>query len=710
MTDTAKYTEDQLRFALAMNRGIQMLDPSTERGKKVSDEFAKLFTPTANHTTSPDGVLYHIHQGLFEDWRQRDPQCVLTATVSDSTKRGKVSEILKDFLWNAETGLLDKNNYPASLHPDGLERKLANFHQTIAQLSPFSYGNRLTAEFFLTALFDQAIMKELYPQGIDFRRLTAEDRNILRNPKSSAEEMLNAFRHAMDAELTPKLSNTRNSFGTWNESKTEISGIPFLAYQEGDQTYVVTVNGGLVPKEKVETAMIKHRANDALMADFPPLQAEKFLQDIVEETPQNKEVLAKLREFRARESIDGIPITEKNAAPLCCLDINILTGLRPTSNTRLEALFKEVAPSLKFPFDLAGDDNLRDQMQAAAGEGTRLARSVEIAYERISYLKPQMEKARDGVFADKSPSNTLEFMMSMGGGGSGKTAAKDVISAATDGNFVEASLDAFRSYSDLYTLLLAADHHADDYTLVQGIAGNLRDWVKDKALEEKYNLLYDGTGIDYAGRYDKITAEFKKNGYNTRLCAVDSSMPDAIRNVKGRYDREGRALLWPVVTGKHANFPDSFTAAVADKNLDHVMLFANDKGYKEHHLVAETHIMPPAEFASLTTAKKEGTLTATFENLQQKERASLPLLKDKDEGYHHRKPAMQEDNLSFLRYGDVKESRVLAIYQADRFTQMLEKGQMNKAASSPENLGKLPRAMRFSVIPQRQQNGVGIGG
>lgn len=449
------------------------------------------------------------------------------------------------------------------------------------------------------------------------------------------------------------------------------------------------------------------------MADFPPIKAEKFLQDILPRTEANKELLEKLDALRHKETIDGIRVTDKDAAPLCCMDINILTGLRPTSHDRLKVWFEETAKEIEaesgqknskldFPFDMGAKPCITNRMREKAEklQDHRLSRSIDIAFERVCNLQDQMEMAVEREFQGKTPSENPQFMMSMGGGGSGKSAAKDIISAVSDENYIEASLDAFRSHSDLYALLLAVGHHADDYTLVQGIASNLRDRVKDKALQEKYSLIYDGTGIDYAGRYDKIAADFKKSGYETRLSAVDTSMENAIRNVNGRYEREGRALLWPVVTQKHANFPDSFMAAVADENLDHVMLFANDKDYGQHHLVAETHKMKPADVDELRQSKEQGTLTEVFSKWQNHANSVLSLLKEKDSGFAHRSPEMQEENLNYLRFGEKAESRVLCIYQANRFTQMLQKGQLNKAASSSENLLQLPRALKFAVAPK----------
>lgn len=259
-----RYVEDELRYALAMNRGIQMLDPATKLGKEIKGDFAKFFTPTANHTATPDEVFYRLHQELFAEWRKREPHGAAAPTVADSEKRGEISKIIREFLWDPETGLLDNNNAAVTMPQGQLEEKLAKFHKAITDLRPFAYASHLTAEFFLTALFDQGAMEAVYPQGIDFRRLTDKDRQVLRDPQSTEVELRDAFCNAMDVTRTPVLNNPRNGFGSWKQSSEQAGEIKFLAYHEQDQTYVVTVNGGLVPINQVQELMIEHRRNNAL--------------------------------------------------------------------------------------------------------------------------------------------------------------------------------------------------------------------------------------------------------------------------------------------------------------------------------------------------------------------------------------------------------------------------------------------------------------
>ena len=83
--------EDTLRFALAVNRGMQLMDPQTERGKALKDMFGKLFTPTANHNANPDEVLYFIHKELFADWRSAEGAKGVVGAISESAKREEIS-------------------------------------------------------------------------------------------------------------------------------------------------------------------------------------------------------------------------------------------------------------------------------------------------------------------------------------------------------------------------------------------------------------------------------------------------------------------------------------------------------------------------------------------------------------------------------------------------------------------------------------------
>ena len=207
--------------------------------------------------------------------------------------------------------------------------------------------------------------------------------------------------------------------------------------------------------------------------------------------------------------IDGISIGEDGAAPLFCLDINMLTGLRSPSHTELMELLKQCEGEKSPILNLANNEGLKNKLLLAADGDTRLERTVEIAYERLSKIIKKLDEAKEALFEGKIPDANPRLFMSMGGAGSGKTAVEEIAQAHCGDNFVIASLDEFRKKSDLYKVLTAASHHSDDYVYVEPFANRLRDSVADHAKKNHINILYDGTGIPYQPRYSTIVNQFK---------------------------------------------------------------------------------------------------------------------------------------------------------------------------------------------------------
>jgi Zeta toxin len=251
-------------------------------------------------------------------------------------------------------------------------------------------------------------------------------------------------------------------------------------------------------------------------------------------------------------------------------------------------------------------------------------------------------------------------------------------------------------------VLVAAEHHADDYILVERMANSLRDWVKDHALAHKYNLLYDGSGIVYPNRYDKIVAEAKAKNFRTRLCAVDAPMEQVIPRVIARKQKTGRTLPWTVATGKHTDLPFSLFPGIDDLKVDKVLLFGNDtdEHKKGRWLVAESFKLFDEEVSGLLAARKEGRLAQEFRQLIDDEAkgATLPLLKkvETPEDMVRRYPEIHDDNVSFFIHPKDK-NRVFVIYDVERLTELVKKGQMNKQAASLAGLTIPTEESRFLV-------------
>lgn len=684
---------EALRNALAINRGIEIMDPDTEKGQEIRTGFTKLFNPTANHVdgiTSAEKIFSLIHEYLFEDWRKSEANGIFA--VSTSQKRGEVSKILGKLLWDKRCGLLNESNNAVSMDVGELADALAEFYSNMRKLLPFKYGNVLTIDFFLTALFDRKKFRDVWPDGIDFRRLGEENAAVLLNKKSSHAELVAAFRDVLDGSRTPALDNPRKDetgFFDLPNKKIEIEGIPFLSFV-GDgktgkkgQIYIVAVNGGLVKLSEAREKLKELRRDQILIGDLEPFETNLFL-------PGTEKLRAP-----GKNKIDGISVSD-NAAPLCCLDIDVMTGLRSGWNDELKKLIKSVGVGEKEnPFKLANNKDLKAALIKKAVGNPQLTRCVEIAYERLSALVPIMDDICKREIDGKTASEDPQFFMSMGGGGSGKGVVEDMVSAKCGDNYVKASLDEFRKHSDLYRLLIAAGHHSDDYRMVEKLASSLRDWVTAKARDKGLNILYDGTGIPYDGKYGDMVKDFKHRDeeagkkykdYTTCVVAVDNSIERSIGNVQDRMKKDSRILPWNVVKEKHQGFPSAFMAAADDRNLDHLCLFGNDAGRGEHRLIAELD-RKNFDAIKFVTARENGRLG---DEIGAQSSFALSLLKNA--ASHVIRP--QNDNAALL---SLQNDAALLVYDAERFTKMIEKGQLNTSVSKAADIHLPSNAMKFVV-------------
>ena len=414
--------------------------------------------------------------------------------------------------------------------------------------------------------------------------------------------------------------------------------------------------------------------------------------------------------------IDGISIGVDGAAPLFCLDINMLTGLRSPGHTEVLQLLKRCEGENSLIFDLVNNDGLKDKMINSANGDIRLIRAVEIAYERLTKIIKQLADTIEALFEGKTSAANPSLFMSMGGAGSGKTAVEEIALAHCGDNFVTASLDEFRKKSDLYKILTAASHHSDDYVYVEPFANRLRDLVADHAKRKHINILYDGTGIPYQPRYSNIVNQFKANGFYTQITAVDAFIikpenrenelirSSVITSVKERYETDGRALPWVVTVDKHIRAPRSFLNALEHEMLNKISLFANDGEKNKHYLVAESFFFSDLEVMDLKKNQLAGTLLSyLYLWIRDREDSILKNLTHGNDNQLEelisRNPNFTENNIAFQIYPNKNGNRVLLIYSAHRMVDFIEKRQLNPNASGEKGLLHKPESLSFYVDP-----------
>ena len=691
----------KLRTALAISQGRKFISTLQYEAKKtISHDQSKRVT----YLTS---LFSRIHRELFHHWKEQATVNHRPGTMLDADKRKQfrkaVSRLVLDDASNQDSAIFDNNGFV--IKTENIAERLADFYVLMRNIRPFSYGNRITLDFFMTVLGMMPAFKSVYEQGIDFRRIEATDAEALHDLNSSNRQIAIAFRHALDPDLNEGLNNKANAYGEWPENKKFISGIPFLSHiTDTGIECLVSVNGGLVPYESIKQEIFmagKH------LADYPLSAAE----NIIGYLPGTEA----LRE-PGKIDIDGIPIGEDGSAPLFCLDINMLTGMRSLSHAELIELLIQCSGEEAKIFDLANNELLKNKMIKAADGDSRLVRTVEIAYERLSKMASKLDNIKQAVFEGKTADPFPKMFMSMGGAGAGKTAVEEIAQAQCGDNFVTASLDEFRKESDLYQVLTAANHHSDDYVYVEPFANRLRDEVANYARSHNINLLYDGTGIPYRPRYANIIELFKKSGFTTQITAVDAflvkpegreqelSRSCVIESVKARFEKTGRALPWVITIYKHIRAPRSFLYALEDNSLDKIYLFANDGDMDTHYLVAESIIFSDQELRTLQNHQRNGSLAEHLKQLITNQQDSV--LKNLSEGdpdklgkLMARNSYLEENNVAYLVSYSQEGNRVLVIYNIHRMVDFVEKRQLNSNASGEEGLLHKPESMAFHVDP-----------
>lgn len=691
----------KLRTSLAILQGTKLLSMLQQEAEgMVSHDQTKRVTYLTN-------LFSRIHREIFQDWKEQATVSHRPGTMTDPNRRREFRETIEQLVLdgdaNKDSAIFDNNGFV--IRTEDIAERLASFYQKMRNIRPFAYGNRITLDFFITMLGKLPAIKSVYEEGIDFRRIDGVDAIALHDPTSSRDEIVMAFRHALDPTRSKSLPNLPNGYGKWPENKKFVSGIPFLSHKTSDGVdCLVSVNGGLVPVASIRRELFiagKH------LADYPLSAAENIIGYL-----PNTEDLRPIGKYE----IDGISIGEDGAAPLFCLDVNMLTGLRSPGHTELVDLLKQCEGEKGVIFDLVKNPDLKAKMITASNGDQRLERAVEIAYERLCKIIQKLDLTKKQLFENKTPDANPKLFMSMGGAGSGKTAVEDMAEAKCGDNFVIASLDEFRKKSDLYRVLTAAGHHSDDYVYVEPFANRLRDSVAEYAKQNHINLLYDGTGIPYQPRYSTIIEQFKAAGFNTQIIAVDAFIvkpqgregelvrSGVIGSVKERFESTGRALPWVVTVDKHIRAPRSFLNALLHESLDKISLFANDGEKNMHYLVAESYKFSDQEVRILQEHQKTGTFLTYLKSLVRNHLDSL--LKNLVGGdtaaldaYIDRNPLCDEGNVAYQIYPGKHDNRVLLIYNTRRMVDFIEKRQLNPNASGEEGLLHKSESLAFHVDP-----------
>ena len=311
----------KLRTVLAIARGTAVLSMLQQEAEAtVSQDQAKRVTYLTE-------LFSRIHREMYHDWKEQITVDHRPGSMIDASRRKAFREAIEHLVLdgeghNQDSAIFDNNGFV--IHTENIAERLSRFYLAMRCVRPFSYGNRLTLDFFMTALGNLPAFKGVYEQGIDFRRLAPNDPAALHDANSRLADICLAFQHALDPTLSKNLHNQPNGYGRWPENKRFVSGIPFLSHKTADGIdCLVSVNGGLVPFDSIEEKLF---IAGKQLADYPFCSAE----NIIGYLPDTEAL-----RIVGKTDIDGIPVQATGAAPLFCLDVNMLTGLRSPSHTEL---------------------------------------------------------------------------------------------------------------------------------------------------------------------------------------------------------------------------------------------------------------------------------------------------------------------------------------------------------------------------------------
>lgn len=687
----------KIRTSLAILRGMNFLEKGLsgllERTKDDDkDARIKWFTDT----------FLAIHADVFQDWRKQGTSSSRVGNIESSEKRRALRSAVENILFDEEKGIFDANGYVVSRNGQ-FARTLTKFYQEIRKIKPFEFGSRMCADIFMVVMSELPEFKYIYRDKIDFRRLDEHALEVLEKANDS-ELLADAFRMATNSDYDPKPHQKKSDLKEWNDAEIKINNISFLAYTDSiGKEYIATIDGGYIAREKIEEELESWLKSNQQIADFLPIPKAR-----IDGYIRGSEHLRKGDSYW----IDNVEV-KNGDAPLFCLHINIMTGLYESRYQELMRLIESLEGKGTKIFKLAKNEALKARLIEEARlepNSADLVRSIEIAYERVTKMTAIMDRLVEEALEGKTRVENPIFAGVQGGAASVKSRGETLMQELCGDNYVKVSLDEGRKLSAFYEVLALFEHHSNDYRLVQQFASELRNWIADVARERGYNVFYDGSGIDFAGSYENMVQKFSDAGYRTHLFMYDRGVEMAIASVVERAEEEGRALPWKVVINKHAGAALAFIQAAESRSLDKVAMFSTERPRGYHYLVAETYNVSNAEVEKIRDAQINGGLKEIFEGLiRERDDSTLKLdanvaAKDKKapeevktlDAKINIMPAFTGDNTACLIYrGKDGGNKVLAIYDAERFNQLLEKGQLNKHASNAAGRASLPYAARF---------------
>lgn len=702
----------KLRMALAINRGISFLQDFRPKSNVTQTQWGSYL----------DELFRQIYLTLFIDTTPISPQQKLEGVLETSQRAMELSMVFHDFACQ----FYDQNGFFATTDKPRNARAMAQLYVTLEQFDPFADATSLVLRVFFTALGKMRGFQEKLG-GIDFRRLSALQADIVQDTGKTPEQMAEIFLTAMDKGRTQEYRENTPPHFYWEDRSVMLYGKRFIQADRTevgielnrdvpqDEKLIVLVNGALITEQQCIDYVRKHMETGGLLGTLR-IAPEHWVGRL---TDLGNDIYG--QPIFEKKMVDCIDVSE-GSLPIC-MNLHPLSLLSHSQHARLQHYL-----SSEFGADIMQLKNpsLAAEVLVSLQGYERASKIVQLAAEQIQRITYNLQESIEHELAQYPNARAQEIphlVMTMGGSGSGKGSNhyfnahyKDAQGKIRD-DYIYASLDEGRPYSDIYHVLIAAGHHADDYEAVHLWADTRRNWLCDTARERQYNVVFDGSGVDYKGRYDKVVGAFSQAGYSTEVVAADCLLitpkgrekqypVPALDRIMYRagYNPDGtplpprksghyRTLPWRIAINKHIGFPYSLLAALADKHLGKIVLVDNAGAEGADTVIAESFILDDRELFALEGAERSGDL--------------LPLLmKEELLPYGNKATEIKLDNTGFLasRVGGV--NHVLVITDVERMIDVIEKGQLNPNAHGPSNLTLVNFLASFIVDKIDKPDGV----
>jgi hypothetical protein len=663
-------------------------------------EIASSFKPQSNVTRTQwasylEDIYRKIFARIYADTRVISPAQQLIGLVEENEKAVELGEIFVEFTQQ----FFDPNGFFSHADAAHAAPELAKLYQQLMAASPFPYGNSLVTRLFFTLMGEMRGFREKLG-GIDFRRLNSEEVEWLRGEKTTLAQLTSVFLAAMHRQRDPVYPVQLAHYPYWSDNTISLHGMRFLQLSSRSravnlwqicepEAVIVLSNGKLVLRGVFTQLLEKYQQTGGLMGKWK-----------IPKSAWIGELQGVEAKFKTPHFVDYQDVSE--AAPPICLSLHPFTHLSYAQHKRLEHYLRN-----EYAADVMAlkDKKLLKQVVENLADSPQAVEMIEMAAERIRLIAKSLRESIEAEINAKPlavcKKGKPRLVMTMGGSGSGKNSNQyfnthfKTPEREIKPEYVFASLDEGRPNSDIYHVLIAAGHHADDYEAVHLWADTRRNWLCEVARAKRMNVLYDGSGVEYAGRYDAIVKAFADAGYTTEVAAADCMLlvPEARREQfpqtaidriisrSGKAYNHYRTLPWRIAINKHIGFPASLLAAFQDTNLDKLVLVDNAGKAKEDKVIAELFKVSDAQLKKLKKAE------------------SLLQILDKEKllPYGRSVQEIDEKNTGFLAARIQGKNHLLVIANIERFIDVLEKGQLNPNAHGEQALAWLKRTASFLI-------------